>query len=486
MNIEFRSKPYQRGYTTILPFDQNVTRSYKRKWKDQYGLPASAFDDELKKDIFKINKNNRINQLIVLDVTEKYGYKELSDIFLDIAIKDKLILKSKVQIDLRSVDSKIIATSAIHAFSLASYQLLKYTDTVVQKHPLSENNAAVILVSDVPDDDLTKLLFETTIIARYQKEVMDLVNGPNNKVNAPFITKWIKDKARLSKLKITVLDKQKIKDAGLHAVLAVNRGSENNPAFVIAQYRGTRKKKTKTIGLVGKGVTFDTGGVSIKPSNNMHYMKSDMGGAAATLATVAAIAELKWPVNVIAIAPITDNCVDATAILPGDIINSYSGKTIEVINTDAEGRLILADALAYMTQNFEIDILIDLATLTGSSVRTFGDVCAAMFSNDEELQENLMTTGLECGEKLWPLPLWDDYDEEMKSEVADIKNLSTRPVAGAITAAKFLQQFTNGHPSWAHLDIAGVAFGNTKYGKGKNATGWGVHLLTSFIRDHLK
>ncbi|NND34018.1 MAG: leucyl aminopeptidase, partial [Saprospiraceae bacterium] len=232
----------------------------------------------------------------------------------------------------------------------------------------------------------------------------------------------------------------------------------------------------------GKGVTFDTGGLSIKPSNNMHYMKSDMGGAAAVLCTIAAIAELKWPVNVVAITPVTDNCVDAGSIKPGDVIGSYSGKTIEIIDTDAEGRLILADALSYMVRNFEIDHLIDLATLTGSSVRTFGTACAALFSNDDELSDMLMSTGLDVGEKLWPLPIWDEYAEEMKSDIADIKNLSTRPMAGAITAAKFLQAFILEHPSWAHLDIAGVAFGDTKFGKSKAATGWGVHLLCQFIK----
>jgi leucyl aminopeptidase len=325
---------------------------------------------------------------------------------------------------------------------------------------------------------------EEQTITKYQKEVMNLVNAPSNKLETTHLVQWIRSKGRASGMKVTVLNKTAMLKKGLHAVLAVNRGSEVDPAFIVVEYQGNKNSDATTIGLVGKGVTFDTGGLSIKPSTNLHYMKSDMGGAATVLGTIAAIAELKWPVNVVAITPVTDNCVDAAAIKPGDVIDSYSGKTIEIIDTDAEGRLILADALAYLVRNFEIDHVIDLATLTGSAVRTFGTACAALFSNDDELSDNLITTGLATGEKLWPLPIWEEYADEMKSDIADIKNLSTHPMAGAITAAKFLQFFTLDHPSWAHLDIAGVAFGDTKFGKSKAATGWGVHLLCAFVKEY--
>ncbi|MCL4124581.1 UNVERIFIED_CONTAM: hypothetical protein GTU68_036384 [Idotea baltica] len=305
-------------------------------------------------------------------------------------------------------------------------------------------------------------------------------------MNTDAIVKWIKTEAKKKSLKVSVLNKAQMKQKNLHAVLAVNQGSPEEPAFIIAEYKGNKSKDAKTIGLVGKGVTFDTGGLSIKPSQNMHYMKSDMGGAAAVLGTIAAIAELKWSVNVIAITPITDNCVDGNSIKPGDVIESYSGKTIEIIDTDAEGRLILADALSFMVKNYDVDHLLDLATLTGSVVRTFGTACAGLFCNDEELADGLETCGAATGEKLWQLPIWEEYDAEMKSDIADIKNLSTKPLAGAITAAKFLQTFTLGHPSWAHMDIAGVAFGDTKFSKGKSATGYGVHLLCHFIKEHGK
>jgi leucyl aminopeptidase len=232
---------------------------------------------------------------------------------------------------------------------------------------------------------------------------------------------------------------------------------------------------------VGKGVTFDTGGLSIKPSTNMHYMKSDMGGAAAVLGTMEAAARLQLPLHLYGIVPSTDNSVDARAVKPSEVISSYSGRTIEVIDTDAEGRLILADGLAFTVRNHRPEVVIDLATLTGSAVRTFGYQVGALFSNNDELANALFDAGETSGERVWRLPLHAAYAEEMKSDIADIKNLGSRPVAGAITAAKFLEFFIGDHPRWAHLDIAGVAFGDSPFATGKVATGFGIRLLLTYL-----
>ena len=215
----------------------------------------------------------------------------------------------------------------------------------------------------------------------------------------------------------------------------------------------------------------------------MHYMKSDMGGAAAVLGTMEACAKLQLPVHLVGIVPSTDNCVDAKSVKPGDVINSYSGKTIEIIDTDAEGRLILADGLAYLNKNYQPEVMIDLATLTGSSVRALGYQAGALFSNNQKLSDQLFQTGMSTGERLWPLPLWEEYRSDMDSDVADIANFSGKPIAGAITAAKFLEFFTKQHPAWAHLDIAGVAFGNSGLSKHKSATGYGIRLLISFLEN---
>ena len=237
----------------------------------------------------------------------------------------------------------------------------------------------------------------------------------------------------------------------------------------------------KTIGLVGKCVLFDTGGISIKPSENLHYMKSDMGGATAVIGTLIAAATLKLPVNLVVILPITDNAVSNTAYIPSDVITAYNGKTIEILNTDAEGRMTLADGLSYLSKNYKTDALIDLATLTGSSVRMFGYTCGAYFSNNEALKRLLEKAGDTTNQRLWNLPLWEIWKDDFKSDVADFKNISSKPFGDCIVAAKFLEQFIEGHDQWAHLDIAGVAFGNVRYMKEKGATGYGVQLLINFI-----
>jgi leucyl aminopeptidase len=212
-------------------------------------------------------------------------------------------------------------------------------------------------------------------------------------------------------------------------------------------------------------------------------MKSDMAGAATVMGTIEAAARLKLPVSLTVAIPVTDNLIDARSVKPGDVIGSYSGKTIEVIDTDAEGRLILADALAWLVKNSDTKHLVDVATLTGDAVRSLGFHAAALFSNNNDLAAQLTAVGSRCGERLWQLPLWEEYLEELGSDVADLRNLGTKPVGGAITAAKFLEQFVGNHPSWAHLDVAGTAFGDTEFGKQKNATGFGIRLLVSFIED---
>lgn len=316
-----------------------------------------------------------------------------------------------------------------------------------------------------------------------QSACQDWLNKPANLKKPDILSAYLKNLAKKYDLKYTAFNRKKCEELGLGAYLSVNQGSAYDAAFTILEYK-TTVKNAKTFGLVGKCILFDTGGISIKSSANLHYMKSDMGGATAVLGTLIYAAEMQLPVNIVAVLPITDNAVSEKALLPSDVITAYNGKTIEVLDTDAEGRLILADGLSYLAKNYKTDFLIDLATLTGSSVRMFGDTCAAMFSNNEELKNSLIKTGDQTNQRVWNLPLWDVWKDDIQSDVADIKNISLKPVGDCIIAAKFLEQFIENHPKWAHLDIAGVAFGSVGYAKEKAATGFGVQLLVNLIENY--
>jgi len=344
-----------------------------------------------------------------------------------------------------------------------------------RKHFIWNKNAQLIISTEAKE-----VLEEALIIANNQMIAMDWLNRGHNQKHAPELSQFLRSMAADLGIVCHVLDRELALAEDLHAYLAVNQGSMHDAAFTILHYKPSTVKKK--ILLVGKCVTFDTGGVSIKSSSNMHYMKSDMGGATAVIGALKSIVELALEVEVIAILPITDNVVSAEAYIPSDVLNSHAGKTIEVIDTDAEGRLTLADGLSYGITKFEPDVVIDLATLTGSAVRTFGDACAAMFSQNEELLSLLQKAGDQTGERVWPLPMWKSYRDHLKSDVADLKNYSGTPISGATDAAIFLQEFTHKHPAWAHLDIAGVAFGKTPFGKDKNATGYGVLLLLEAVR----
>lgn len=320
------------------------------------------------------------------------------------------------------------------------------------------------------------------IIADAQKMAMHLINIPSNWKNPVQFADMITEIAGKAEIHAEIFDEKRLKDEGFDLLLGVNRGSEHPARFAVLRYDGTTNGQGVHIGLVGKGVTFDSGGLSIKPSDSMIWMKCDMGGAATVLAATEAAARLQLPLRLTTVIPLTDNLVDSLSIKPGDILDSYSGKTVEVVDTDAEGRLILADALSWMVRNTDVHHIIDLATLTGAAVRALGPQAAALFSNDALLEEVLMQSGNDTGERVWPLPLWDDYDSELHSDVADVRNLNGKPTAGAIAAAKFLEVFTENHPSWAHIDVAGTVFGDSEFGKMKSATGYGVLLLVTAMR----
>ena len=371
------------------------------------------------------------------------------------------------------------AEYVVNGVLLSFYNLGLYKTDPTEAVALGEHSGTLYLSVDESQlEAATQAAFRGQHTAHTQHRVMDLVNAPANYKTPRHLAEWALESGQAHGFEVNVFDAAQIQTIGLRALLAVSKGSHEEPRFLVLDYRP--EQASRTVALVGKGVTFDTGGISIKPSTNMHYMKSDMGGAAAVLGTVELAAKLKLPIRIVGLIPATENGIDALATKPGDVIGSYSGKSIEVIDTDAEGRLILADGISYAVKHYQPEVLIDLATLTGSVVQTLGYTAAGLFTNNDQLAQQLNDSAASTGEKLWRLPLWDDYRDELKSDVADLKNYHGKPIAGAIVAAKFLEVFTENHPAWAHLDIAGTAFGDAG-GSMKSATAFGVRLLTDFL-----
>ncbi len=331
-----------------------------------------------------------------------------------------------------------------------------------------------------------KIVDKALGIANAQISTMHLVDTPSNIKTPNYIAEFAQASGKKHGYKVTVFGEKELTKMKMDALLAVGQGSCNETKLIVMEYKpkGSKSKNPK-LGLVGKGVSFDTGGISIKPSTNMGFMKSDMAGAAAVIGAVELAARLQLDIHVVGVVPSAENSVDANSIRPGDVINSYLGKSIEVIDTDAEGRLVLADGLAYIIKNYKPDHLIDLATLTGSVIAALGYTASGMFTHNDEMAQKLLELGVPINERVWRMPMWEDYAPDMHSDIADIKNLSAKPVAGSITAAKFLEVFTTDHKNWVHLDIAGVAFTDSEFAKTRTATAYGVRLLGAYMESLL-
>ena len=293
---------------------------------------------------------------------------------------------------------------------------------------------------------------------------------------------WLAEQAeKLAKdndvIKTDVLDEKQMQKLGMHSLLSVSAGSAQPAKLIVMEYRGG-KAKDKPYVLVGKGITFDTGGISLKPGEGMDEMKYDMGGAAAVFGAMKTIAETKPKINVVAVIAAAENMPSGTATRPGDIVTSMSGQTIEILNTDAEGRLVLCDALTYV-KKFDPEVVVDMATLTGACIIALGSHATGLLSNNDTLANELLAAGERAGDRAWRLPLWDEYQSQLDSNFADMQNIGGRP-AGTITAACFLSRFTKDYP-WAHLDIAGTAWLS---GKAKGSTGRPVPMLVDYLMSH--
>ena len=330
-----------------------------------------------------------------------------------------------------------------------------------------------------PNADARRLEKHARAIAEAVRTVRDLGNMPSNILTATRLAERAQEVCKEVGAKCTVYGKREVERMKMGGLIAVNRGSVEEPRFVVMEYSG--KKAKKHVALVGKGITFDSGGISIKPSEKMEEMKFDMCGAAAVIGVIEAAAKLELPVKITAMFAATDNLPSGSAYKPGEIITMMSGKTVEVVNTDAEGRMLLADCLHYAS-NLKPDHILDYATLTGACVVALGSEAAGLFSNDDELARKLIESGERTGDRVWRLPAWDDYKDLIRSEWADMKNTGGR-WGGAITAAIFLKEFVD-CPSWAHLDIAGTAYAeNENAREARGATGAGVRVTIDFLQS---
>ncbi len=429
-----------------------------------------------KKDTsYLVEKYDCTHIFIGLGKEKELDYKSLKTIFRRITAKQKELFGLHTVLVIPEQFKSVQVEAALSGLLLGTYSLGHFKKK--ELHPFL-NEAFELQIFSHKDFD--KSINKGIKIAQAQLETLHLVDLPSNIITPKYMADWAVAAGAKFGFSVEIFGKQKATDIGLHSFLAVGQGSEREPQFIILDYHPEKPKKH--IGLVGKGITFDTGGLNIKTAGMVH-MKCDMAGGGAVLGAMQLIADLKLPYRVTAIVPACENAVDAKSFVPSDVIQSYQGSSIEIIDTDAEGRLVLADGLSYLIKNYKPETVIDIATLTGSSVATFGYECGALFTNDANLSKKLQQSGDEIGERLWQLPLWDAYKSDIESEIADVKNYSGKPVAGAISAAKFLEYFTNNHKSWAHLDVAGVAFGDDEFAKTKHATAYGVHLITKFIEN---
>jgi leucyl aminopeptidase len=325
-----------------------------------------------------------------------------------------------------------------------------------------------------------KAIGEATAISAGMSLTRDLGNLPANICTPTYLAKQARELAKGDKrLRVKVLEEADMKRLKMGSLLSVSAGSRQAAKLIVLEYRGAAAAEQPVV-LVGKGVTFDTGGISLKPGQAMDEMKFDMCGAASVFGTLKAVKQMQLPINVVGIIPATENMPDGIATKPGDIVTSMSGQTIEILNTDAEGRLILCDALTYAAK-YKPRCVIDIATLTGACIVALGKVPSAVLGNNDALINGLLKSGQQIEDKVWELPLWDEYQDQLKSNFADMANIGGRD-AGTITAACFLSRFTRDY-KWAHLDIAGTAW---KSGEDKGATGRPVPLLTQYILNQVK
>ncbi len=371
-----------------------------------------------------------------------------------------------------------VAQAMVEGAILGSYQFTVYR-TAAAEHAVEGMKILIPQKSQLKQ--VTEGIRRGVATAEATVFVRDLCNHPSNVLTPTKVAEEAKAIAKAKKISIKILEQKEMERLGMGALLGVARGSQEPPKFIILEYNGAKKKDERPVVLVGKTITFDTGGISLKPAENMEHMKADMTGGAEVLASIRAAARLKLPLRLISILPVAENMPGGRAMKPGDVVTTLSGKTVEVQNTDAEGRLILADGLAY-AMRYKPAALIDIATLTGACVVALGQFAIGMFGTDQALKEQVRKSGQKAGERVWEMPLWEEYFEQLKSDVADMRNIGGRG-GGMITAALFLSKFVGDCP-WVHLDIASTDWSERERAYvPKGPTAIGTRLLLQYLID---
>ena len=377
-------------------------------------------------------------------------------------------------------DAKANGRAISEALLLANYEFLSYKE---EKESMRVGSVTIVAEDGRDARKAERGIEEAETVVDGVTVARDLVNTPAQDMNPERLAEAAEEIARLSdgRIRTRVYDRDWCTSKGMGAYLSVTQGSDSEPKFIHLTYKPSGKPK-KVVALVGKGVTFDSGGLSLKPGKSMETMKCDMAGAAAVLGTFATLARIQPRVEVHGIIAATENMPSGKAIRPGDIVRAMNGKTIEILNTDAEGRLTLADALGY-AQKQKPDYVVDLATLTGACVVALGEEISALMANDEVLAQDLLTAASNAGEELWQMPLYPAYNKLIESSVADLRNIATSSYGGSLTAGLFLQNFIEEGQVWAHMDIAGPAFAERPIGTylGTGGTGYGVRTLTTWL-----
>ncbi|TAE74605.1 MAG: leucyl aminopeptidase family protein [Bacteroidetes bacterium] len=481
--MKFQISPRKQEDETLVLIPVFKTEDYATFLKnilEKYNFNIPNIENDFSADIKSISiLYTPTHKIALLGLGKKYEENEIIRAFRFFFFKQKNTLQGKIGIDIEHIAENFLP-EIVNGILLGGYDTQLYkTDKKQDKNWFLNNESNIVFYSNIPTKTAEKYIDKGQKIADSQMSVMDIVNAAPNFKTPKTISEWAIQSGKTNGFEVRILDKAQLEKEKLGCLLAVGNAGRVEPHLILMEYKP--KNATKKVGLVGKGITFDNGGVSIKASTNMHFMKSDMGGAAAVLGTMEVVAKLQLDIHLVCAVPVAENLLGSQAYLPSDVLTSYSGKTIEVIDTDAEGRLIMADALTYLNRNYQPEILIDIATLTGSSVRTLGYMAGALLTNNEELAENLYKAGLKTGEKLWRLPLWDDYEDDISSDIADVRNYSGKDMAGCISAGKFLEVFTEKHQAYAHLDIPGTAFKLTEFASSHIGTAFGVRLFLDFL-----
>ncbi len=480
VDIKYKnSASTQKSSNQVLFVDEKFTISSLKKHisTSEFSYISDLLKNrEAKKKIliFDINSKKKIILIAISKSSSGFDLEKLGAKFFSI-LKDSNIKEYLIVSETLSYKLKNLIGHFVHGIRLKSYSFEKY------KSKKNKKNISIQVIGKNIPEQKDRLKFNAIEEGTFYTR--DLVSEPGNVLHPDEYAKRINSLKKFG-LKINILDEKKLKKLGMNTLLGVGQGSIRGSYLVTMEWNGS-KDKSKPLAFVGKGVCFDTGGISLKPAKFMEDMTYDMAGSAVVVGLMKSLALRKAKINAVGVVGLVENMPGGNAQRPGDIVKSYSGKTVEILNTDAEGRLVLADALTYTEEKFKPKFIVDLATLTGAIIVSLGSEYAGLFSNDDNLSKQLIKVGEKVEEKVWRMPLNKNFDKLINSKNADMQNINYVGGAGSTTAAQFLQRFILNKTPWAHLDIAGMAF--SKYGGALNsggATGYGVRLLNKLIEDH--